>query len=247
MNLVDNIERIEGRLYRDGTGVLIIRPRSRENYLKPVQIAQRKYRIKKTRVRSACLSAWAQKQSKFMLFVTFTFPYEPSELQAAKTWKLMLDSLRNTYKITQYVWIKERQKTGRLHFHILIDRNRIGIKNLQSTWNHHIVNISPDISVSCNSVRLGSNPIVRTPQSVSKYLSKYISKTESEFTKRAWGTTVAVTSLYKKIDISTLLTNIQIGNNGYYSVTYQENVRVICETDYFIVFKLRNYFDISPP
>jgi hypothetical protein len=249
LNIEKNIDRITGRLYRDGTGVLVIKARTRENIPNPVQKRERKYHINKTHVRSASLACWGAKQSKFLLFITFTFPYDAPENEASAIWKLTLDSLRNTYHVKCYVWVKERQQSGRLHYHILVDRNRINIQNLQQTYNNHILNINNRVIVSSNSVRLGHHPIVRTPEKVANYLSKYIAKSkDNEFNRRAFGTTIEKTALYKKIDVSQLLSGIILSDhNGWSMQLFVDNIEILHEEDYFLIFRIRDYFDVSSP
>jgi hypothetical protein len=250
MRITENVERITGRLYRNGTACLVIPPRHRNNYIQPKQTAIRKFTVKRKEIESSCLVAWSKRKSKFMLFITFTFPYNPSEDQARKTWKLMLDSFRNTYKINNYVWVKENQQSGRIHYHVIVDRNRIDIKLLQQTWCTHIDNIIRGVTHFDNSVRLGFNPIIRNPLSIKKYLSKYISKTQKsvDFNKRAWGTTAKKTELYKKIDVSYLIEHyFEPKNSGYVSLSYVAGIKIIAETDCYIVFSIQNYADISPP
>lgn len=247
MNL-NAVDKLSVRLYRDGTGVLYFTQYRKDNHVNPVQKAERKFGIKKTHVRSACLACWGRKKSKNMLFITFTFPYEPSEIEAKKIWKLLLDSLRNTYNIKNYVWVKERQKTGRLHYHVIVDSDRIGISKLQSTWNNHINNVNPRCAVSNNSVRLGNNPVIRTVKAVSCYLSKYISKDVGEkYTQRAWGTSIEKESFYKEIDIGEILHSCyEQKNSGETHYLLRENIRILLDSDCFMVFKMRDYFDISP-
>src|SRR4030042_2017006 len=136
---VESIHQTFSRLYRNGTIVIWkqdIRGRDTESL---TQIARhpRSYSISRTKIQSACIAAWVAKQSKFMLFITFTFPFDPTEKQASKIWDLTLNSLRNTYKIKSYVWVKEKQykNLDRLHYHCIIDRNRVDICKLQESYN----------------------------------------------------------------------------------------------------------------
>ena len=196
----------------------------------------RKFSVKRTRLQSACVAAWAGRQSQFMLFITFTFPFDPDENQARKIWDLFLKSLRKTYNVRHYVWVKERQKAGRLHYHLLIDRNRIDIKKLQTTYNGCINNICPGIPCSFNSVRLGSNPIVKTVGSVARYLSKYISKTDNVYEKRACGWSDL--SLYQDLTTDELMEMIMLNGIQYKTIHVSET---------FSVYYLVSYPEIIYP
>lgn len=247
MNIADNLNKLNARLYRDGTGVIFFDHKSVSERKKPTQKAERHFKIKGSQVRSACIAAWLNKQSKNMLFITFTFPFDPSEDEAQQIWKLTLDSLRNTYKVNNYVWVKERQESGRLHYHILIDRNRVGIKNLQNTYNHHIINVNAFSMVSNNSVRLGTRPVITSIKSVSYYLSKYITKgnSESTFKKRAWGCSSGY-RLYRNVDLDELFKQIHYIDSGNFKIIWTHPVVIIDETDYYLIFKFRDYIDVSP-
>lgn len=179
------------RLYMNGLAVTWggKRPGQSSLYLKEKAQAKRHYAIKKTKVQSACLAAWKAKQSQYMLFITFTFPFDINETDAAKIWNLTLKSLKKTYNVKNYVWIKEKQpkNNDRLHYHLLIDTGHIRIKNLQETYNNAIRHIVPGSHVSYNSVRLGNRPVVTTVKAIKGYLSKYISKSDNKFDQKASG------------------------------------------------------------
>jgi hypothetical protein len=180
------------KLYRSGLLVVYKGKRAgrKKEELNRISKLERTYSINRTKVRSASLAAWQAKTSKYMLFITFTFPFEPSEEQAAKIWNNLLTNLRNHYEIKNYVWVKECQNSGRIHYHIIVDANRIDIKRLQNTWNRCINHINPDCDCGSNSVRLGNRPIIYNIKAISKYLSKYISKSDTRkaiFNRKAYG------------------------------------------------------------
>lgn len=205
--IFNHLDEVNIRLYASGL-VVMYKPHSfgkRSNDQLSLQAKQkRKFFINKSKVQSACVRAWQLKKTKNMLFLTYTFPFEPTEEEAAKIWDLTLKNLKQNYGINYYVWVKERQKNDRLHYHIIVDRNRIDIKSAQSSFNHHINNIRPDVAVSNNSLRLGNNPVIRSVSGVAKYLCKYISKGNIEFERRAYGFTTGM-QLSKIIDTEEFL------------------------------------------
>lgn len=164
---------------------------------------KRSYKVHRTKVQSACAAAWCAKSSKVMLFLTITLPYDVSEDHAAKVWQLFLNSLRQTYKIKHYVWVKEKQQSGRLHYHIVISSGRINIKALQSTFESNFYNVTGLSHITHNSVRLGNNPVLRSIESVSKYLSKYLAKGTDRFERKAYG--YSELTLYKDLTVQELL------------------------------------------
>jgi len=179
--------RAQGKVYRDGTAVLYLPHAGGKRSLKYEQEQKtdkktkkkRLYTIDKKKVRSACIELWKRKKGKFVLFITVTFPGNPTEKQTCKVWDAFLDNLRKTYGITQYVWVKEYQKRGVIHYHILLDTVFIDIVRLQRTFNRICFN--QGIPVSNNSVRLGNQPRVFGVKRIKNYLSKYMAKTADRY------------------------------------------------------------------
>jgi hypothetical protein len=82
---------------------------------------------------------WAplEAQAKRMRFVTLTLPasqqHSDNDLKRMfSTWFLGL--LKRNYGVENYVWRAETQKTGGLHFHVLIDRP-VPAMALRALWN----------------------------------------------------------------------------------------------------------------
>ena len=180
---VESVHQTWSRLYRNGAIIIWKQDRPGRDIeaMREISKLPRQYRISKIKIQSACLAAWIAKKSKYMLFITFTFPFDPTEKQASKIWDLTLNSLRNTYKIKTYVWIKEKQpkNLNRLHYHIIVDCSYINIRHLQETYNAALEHVFPGCVKFNNSVRLGHRPIIRNVHTIKKYLSKYISKDEN--------------------------------------------------------------------
>jgi len=191
------IHECEAKLYQSGLIVLykdFCRTIPDRKELKDYANRKRSYRINKNQVRSAAIRAFKLKKTQHMLFLTFTFPFEPTENEAARIWQNMLNNLKTNYHVKYYVWVKERQKSGRLHYHIIIDRNRIGIVAIQNAWNVAIRHHNSDIVCGNNSVRLGPRPVIQNIYKIANYLSKYIAKNNeqnrySEFDRKAYGFT----------------------------------------------------------
>ena len=142
---------------------------------------KRNYRINRNRVRSACVDLWHNRTGNCLLFITITIGANLSdkskvEKDTGKAYKIFLDQLRNQYRIKKYVWVKEYQECGNVHYHILMDTTFVDVKKLQKTWNNALHNITGQYPTTNNSVRLGDNPRVYNIQKVKNYLSKYITK-----------------------------------------------------------------------
>ena len=140
-------------------------------------IKKRVFTINRNIVRSTCISLYSNKKHFCLLFLTFTLPIQIPERQARKAWNALIMNLRNRYGVNAYVWVKEYQTNGRVHYHILIDKPYICIVKLQKTWNSVLLNNTSinEITTNC-SVRLGERPRVYSINRVANYLAKYIAK-----------------------------------------------------------------------
>jgi hypothetical protein len=235
---VESIHQTWSRLYRNGAVIVWKqdRPGRSGDEMREIRKIVRTYSVSKIKIQSACIAAWVAKSSEKMLFLTFTFPFEPNEKQAARVWDLMLNSFRNTYKINTYVWIKEKQpqNNDRLHYHIIVDRAWINIRSLQKSYNNALQTIYPDCVKFNNSVRLGRAPVINNVQRISKYLSKYISKTENCFNSKAYGFTDNL-KLYRSLDSSDL-EKMLIDKSKYI---------IVVDEPYFMIIILKNFIDTS--
>lgn len=142
---------------------------------------QKKYTITNTDYRYiVSAAANLQKVKKFkLIFLTFTFPFEPSEKIANKILTHFLNKLKRDYGQLEYIWTKERQQTGRLHFHAIIDIPFIPIKDLQGFWNNSINTFDSSVNCSNNSLRLppkDHNIDRMEGLETVKYMAKYVTK-----------------------------------------------------------------------
>lgn len=130
---------------------------------------------------SACIKI--KYQAKFgIVFFTATFPFDPSEAIAQKIFKNFMKNLKLNYHVLNYVWVKERQKSGRIHFHFLSEMPFVPISDLQACFNNCIKNVCPDVSITLNSLRLPNNAkftnLVQDSAQIAKYMGKYFAKSK---------------------------------------------------------------------
>lgn len=148
-----------------------------EIYENKKQPKKRVYRCNRNLVRSSSISLFAGKNSSCLLFFTVTLPEKISESEARRAWHSFLMNLRNSYCVKKYVWVKEYQANGNIHYHIIVDRAFIDIVKMQKTWNTCLLNHTSITAIGTNcSVRLGNQPRVYSIERVANYLSKYIAK-----------------------------------------------------------------------
>jgi len=131
-------------------------------------------------------------KSNNIVFLTHTFPFDVTEHQANGIQKLFLKKFKIYWnETTNYIWTKERQKKGRLHFHTIIDMPFVPIQSLQGLWNHCISIITGNSVDNFNSLRLPlssaklyNTEVARTV----RYIAKYISKERNKpFTQPCYG------------------------------------------------------------
>jgi hypothetical protein len=235
------------KLYRDGMIVQYKRQtgRKREELIKEAQ-KERSYKIKRSQVRSTLINLWDErKKGNRVMFLTFTFAFFPDERQASKIWTTFLKNFKLQYDANNYVWVKERQRTGRIHYHIVTDIGRFNVQAVQNSFNSAVKNIDNSFPVSSNSFRLGSNPIVRSLGAVSRYLSKYIAKGEDNtFRQKAYGFTNDIAEFSRDIPIEELevICNL-FGKKPIYSDSFYSLWRI---NDYFDIKMMRQRFKTVP-
>lgn len=119
-----------------------------------------------------------------IVFFTATFPFEPTETEAQKIFRNFMKNLKLNYHVETYIWVKERQKSGRIHFHFLADIPYTPIKNLQRCWSNCLKNVHSDFEDQSNSLRLPNSRkfgnLVRDVAQLAKYMGKYLSKSRFE-------------------------------------------------------------------
>jgi len=179
----------------------------------------RQYRIHTTRVKSACVSLWNKRRHTSLLFLTITAPSDECEKKISTAWRLWLKNMATNRGLRQYVWVKERTKKGRIHYHILIDKKYVHIGFMQRAWSTAYQSSTGYTSTYSNSVRLGTRPVVNSIDSIAGYLTPYFTKNPGvesiPFEAKAYGYTEGL-QLYTDVDTSS--TYDRIGKMNPYTV-----------------------------
>lgn len=91
-----------------------------------------------------------------------------------------IENLRKQGVINQYVWVRERQKRGANHWHILFNSkcSWLNFVKVKRSWNKVLQRYN--FARSENSVRFGSKPRVNNIKAVANYICKYMSKGSEE-------------------------------------------------------------------
>jgi len=152
---------------------------------------QYSYTSKKLKIQALCCALWRQKRGKVLYFWTVTIPEHIDEKTLAKVWNRYLTLLRNENRIEQYIWVKEYQKNGNLHYHILTDK-QVSYANrhiFQKHW-EYCLNVYAGVqTVYHNSVRIDTTDnrhIVFSVNRVRFYLSKYVAKDKTVFKAKSY-------------------------------------------------------------
>lgn len=126
-------------------------------------------------VRSKCASMWWEaKRRKYQTwFITLT---ARDYVETNECVSNFIENLKKRGIISQFVWVRERQKRGANHWHILFTSKfkLMDYALVRKAWNSALDNLGYEPSP--NSVRFGKNPRVYEFKRVVNYICKYMSK-----------------------------------------------------------------------
>ena len=139
---------------------------------------------------------------KLMYFWTISLPQGTTDDTGYLLLNKWLTRLRQERMIKEYLWISERQENGTIHYHMVINRkmdvqkaNRYMRASIMHCINSGVINWSRESAVRYNGVDIAKNRTTRrvinfakekSQRSLSNYLTKYITKNDTEFTRLAW-------------------------------------------------------------
>lgn len=174
----------------------------------------KRYKIKKREVRQRLLGFInTQAGKKELYFWTVTFPQGTPDAVAYRMYNIWLTSLRQYKMLRGYLWVAERQENGTVHFHIAIPhRMSVGRANgmmrttlktfakrgeipgysALRTRNYNGV----DIAKNRKTKRVTNFAIKKGTRSLISYLTKYVTKNNTEFTHLAWHNSREFSSIF---------------------------------------------------
>ena len=181
----------------------------------------------KAKIQNAITYAYdktAENISKRLRFFTFTIPVDNYKKRLAafetmetdqhpdqfyiKKFGAMLDLEQRRYKkIDSYVWTAEKTKAGVIHFHAIFitsHRNQYA-RDLSDTWGNYCGFVASNC-VHYGYKRYNSTEAMQTnnfdngisPESISNYLTKYVSKNQSTIYGRGYGMSKDFTHLQRE-------------------------------------------------
>jgi len=171
------------------------------------------------------------REAKFkVIFFTYTFAFSADEKTHQTIFLNHLKNLSTNYVLQQYIWTKEFQKSGKIHYHSLFDLPYINIQSINDSFNSSVRNYNSSLATSNNSVRLPAfknRSVVKNGGSMAKYIAKYLSKSGfSTFKLPAYCISKGLFPLFTDI-------------------TEQEVIQMQREMEYFIPFACEEFGVIS--
>ena len=168
---------------------------------KKVRIA--KYHIDKTEVTNRIKGYLNQMRGEKMLyFWTVTFPNTTSDDTAYILLNKWLTRLRTEKMLKEYLWIAERQENNTIHFHMVINQkmnvqkaNKYMRASIMHSINKGEIVYSRIDAMRYNGVDIAKDRKTRRvinfakqnkQKSLTRYLTKYLTKNNSTFTHLAW-------------------------------------------------------------
>ena len=107
-------------------------------------------------------------------------------------------------KAGEYWWVKELQKRGVPHFHCLIDMPYVDVQRLNNLWQGITKQITP---YGVHIRILGKNQI-KNLNTITKYVTKYCTKSENVFDTRAYAISNAINKQQIPVFDNVLIQNI---------------------------------------
>jgi len=161
------------------------------------------YRIDKKQVSHRIRNYVNQmKGEKMLYFWTVTFPPSTSDDIAFILLNKWLTRLRQQKMLKDYIWISERQESGTIHFHMVINQkmnvhtaNKFMRASIMYCINDGEINYSRDKAKNYNGVDIAKDRKTRRvinfakqnkQRALTNYLTKYVTKNNDSFTHLAW-------------------------------------------------------------
>ena len=212
---------------------------------------KRFYQVNKTRVTHLILNYVNQQiGTKKLYFYTITFPKNAPDQVAYKCLNSWLTSVRQAYKLSDYIWIAERQKSGTIHFHICIRQylpirlvNNLMAKLLhyyirkkELNWNHLACSRynGIDICKDRKTKKVINFAGSQSKKIITQYLTKYITKGTAKFTRQAWQSSRSLSRLFTKF-------NLTFDEFETSFLNYIDPESPIVETEYYSFFCWRKF------
>lgn len=195
-------------VYTDGT--VNISRRSRQSSAKNCAengYSEKTYGINarvKRAIRSKVAAMWhnARTNGNSCVFYTLTSA-ESNKIESNLVVSKYLENVRRNQGVVAYVFVRERQKSGNNHWHIIAEvipkdgkkKRPLDYKAHRNAWNSALKNAG--YKPSGNSVRFGNKPVLMSYHGAVAYVTKYCTKNIKENKKEAFRVTHSSRIRYK--------------------------------------------------
>lgn len=251
-----NMNRVGGSsAYEIGDDLTLVKKSKVSN---KVQLPKQRRRVKKTgsysinkkEVRSRLvLFVRAMKGKKKLFFWTITFPVNFQDDLAYRCFNTWLTRCRRELNLGAYIWVAERQQNGTIHYHLGLNcymdvrkankfmRASIGtvVKSHASGINLASVNTYNGVDIAKNRTtkRVINFASKKNRRRLSSYLSKYVTKNDSKFSRFAW---------HCSREYSALITTVRFSFNEVlnYDVFELVDLKEGFESDFFIFYRWKD-------
>ncbi len=248
-----------------GKLITIIKNISQNSYPKSKIYSYKKksYKLNKKKIRKRIYSYTNLEQTKKRLyFITVTFPFKTTDNQAYKLFNLWLTKLRKKDIIKSYIWVVERQKNNTIHFHLLINQY-FKVKKANFAMKESLINMynkdkkvfngyNPlnyngiDIAKNRKTKKVTNFARANKGKTLQKYITKYISKNETEFNRLTWHCSRDISKLFYAVrdDFDRNIYNLMLRNkkNWFYKGEYFE---VLVFHKSYICDKILKLFEVN--
>lgn len=148
-----------------------------EEIKEKVYSMSRRHKSRVKTIVNYCLNEYSNQVWKFYTITTCQSENGMSDKQVVKAFSQVLENWKRTYGLKFYMWVAERQQNGSLHFHIFANGDKVDFSENSDI----IAYLNRKFPMTNSNVINGKRVYSK---SVSKYLTKYITKNEVSLTIR---------------------------------------------------------------
>jgi hypothetical protein len=196
--------------------------------------AERKYKLNKSLVKKKIFAFYhLPKKAQYFRLWTLTYPAGTEDKIAYKIQNNFLTRLRSELRLQDYIWIAERQKNNTIHFHFIFAQY-IDITKANNYAKKSINNAIEKGEIIANKSQyfdyngLDVSKKVGDFNTVAKYLTKYVTKNNTESTRLPYYCSTSISRLFTTLILSAEEIE-RIINIGQIKISKKE----IFESDYF--------------
>lgn len=170
------------------------------------------FRLNKKKVREKCAALFSlDKARTFLAFYSISFPAGWSDDDGITCLNQWLTRLRKEYGLTHYLWVAERQKNGTIHFHLLTTE-RMTVKKsgeplsgtnglLAKIIDYQITKKGLNFKFEREKYNGVDVREVKNRKNLASYLTKYVSKNNTEMKCLCYHSSRSVSQLFTAICI----------------------------------------------